>query len=174
MSDARTEKEIITEAYSDDAAKNWRAPVQGYPPGIPWPLHLEAYEAYAKKWTKQAALIDLKGRGCRGGFGIDELNDFVPGWRERVSYIGRLEARLAELEALPTAPVTAGQPSRPAYDDDVYRASDALLGTLWQSVWSGARTHEQNWEQMDRKYPQARWLHDALKALAQQPPKDTP
>jgi hypothetical protein len=45
MSETRTEKEIIAEAYSDEAAKNWRAPVQGYPNGIPWPLHLEAYQA---------------------------------------------------------------------------------------------------------------------------------
>lgn len=45
MSETRTEKEIIAEAYSDEAAKNWRAPVQGYPNGIPWALHLEAYQA---------------------------------------------------------------------------------------------------------------------------------
>lgn len=107
MSDQRSEKEIITEAYSDEAAKNWRAPVQGYPAGIPWALHLEAYDAYCKKWSKQTALIDMKGRHCRGGFAADELDLFVPGWRERVSYIGRLAVEnkhlLAERDLLRTA-----------------------------------------------------------------------
>lgn len=60
-----------------------RAPVQGYAPGIPWALHLEAYAAYCKKWSPQPALIDLDGRNCRGGFAVDELDEFVPGWRER-------------------------------------------------------------------------------------------
>lgn len=99
MSETRTEKQIIDEAYSDEAAKTWRAPVQRYPDTIPWPIHLEAYAAYVKRWSKQTALIDLKGRSCRGGFGIEELDLLVPGWRDRVSYIGRLEAQIAELQA---------------------------------------------------------------------------
>ncbi len=59
-----------------------RAPVQGFTAGIPWTMHLEAYDAYAKKWGKQPALIDMEGRGCRGGFGTYELDDFIPGWRD--------------------------------------------------------------------------------------------
>lgn len=47
---------------------------------------------------------------------------------------------------------------------DVYKAADALLGTLWQTVYSGRRTQEENWQEMDRRFPQARWLHNALKA----------
>ncbi|MBZ5761526.1 hypothetical protein LAV84_18580 [Rhizobium sp. VS19-DR104.2] len=106
MSEQRSEKEIIDEAYGDEAAKIWRAPVQGYPAGIPWPVHLEAYAAYCKRWSKQTALIDLKGRHCRGGFGIAELDELVPGWLDRVSYIGRLEARIAELEAAKDSPAS--------------------------------------------------------------------
>lgn len=75
------------------------APVQGYAPGIPWSLHLEAYDAYCKKWSKQEALIDLEGRYCRGGFSVAELDGFVPGWRDKVSEIGKLRAEVAELRA---------------------------------------------------------------------------
>ena len=100
MSETRTEKQIIDEAYSDEAAKTWRAPVQGYQQGIPWAIHLEAYDAYVKRWSKQTALIDLKGRNCRGGFHVDELDTLVPGWRDRVSYVAKLEARIAEFEAM--------------------------------------------------------------------------
>jgi hypothetical protein len=71
------------------------APVQGYTAGIPWSLHLEAYDAYCKRWSPQKALIE---GGCRGGFHVDELDQFIPGWRDRVSEIGRLKARVAELE----------------------------------------------------------------------------
>lgn len=71
------------------------APVQGYTPGIPWSLHLEAYDAYRKKYGAQEALIDLEGRGCRGGFGVVELDTFIPGWRDKVSEIGRLKASSA-------------------------------------------------------------------------------
>lgn len=77
------------------------APVQGYTPGIPWSLHLEAYDAYCKKWGRQQALIE---GGCRGGFHVGELDDFIPGWRERVSEITALRnevaALLAERDAL--------------------------------------------------------------------------
>lgn len=81
------------------------APVQGYTPGIPWSLHLEAYDAYCKRWSPQPALIDLEGRHCRGGFHTQELDDFIPGWRDRVSELGRLKARVAELEAKASPPV---------------------------------------------------------------------
>lgn len=76
------------------------APVQGFKAGIPWSLHLEAYDAYCAKWSTQAALIDLDRRGCRGGFGTEELDGFIPGWRERVGEIAALRQRVAELEQL--------------------------------------------------------------------------
>lgn len=59
-----------------------RAPVQGFSGGIPWEMHLEAYDAYCKWCGAQPAMIDLEGRGCRGGFHTSELDDFIPGWRD--------------------------------------------------------------------------------------------
>lgn len=83
-----------------------RAPVQGYIAGIPWSLHLEAYDAYCKRYGRQQALIE---GGCRGGFGTQELDVLIPGWRERVSEIGQLKARIETLmklnEQLANAPV---------------------------------------------------------------------
>lgn len=82
-----------------EPAKEKMAPVQGFVGGIPWSLHLEAYNAYCKKWSPQPALIDLEGRNCRGGFGTGELDEFIPGWRDKVSEIGILKAELAGLRA---------------------------------------------------------------------------
>jgi hypothetical protein len=74
------------------------APVQGWPQGIPWSLHLEAYAAYCKRWGPQPALIDLEGRGCRGGFGTGELDEFIPGWRDRVSEIAQLRIQVKQAD----------------------------------------------------------------------------
>lgn len=76
-----------------------RAPVQGYPGGIPWAIHLEAYEVYCKRWGAQPALIDLEGRNCRGGFSTGELDDFIPDWRDRVAEFGLMKAELAQLRS---------------------------------------------------------------------------
>ncbi len=84
---------------STSREKPKRAPVQGWPAGIPWELHLEAYAAYCKRWSPQPALIDLEGRNCRGGFSTDELDEFVPGWRERVSEITALRAECERLRS---------------------------------------------------------------------------
>jgi hypothetical protein len=73
------------------------APVQGWKAGIPWSLHLEAYSAYENRWSSQAALIDLEKRGCRGGFGTKELDEFIPGWRERASEIATLNTRIESM-----------------------------------------------------------------------------
>lgn len=72
------------------------APVQGWPAGIPWSLHLEAYAAYCKKWSPQPALIE---GWCRGGFSTGELDGFIPGWRDRVSEITKLKTEIAALRA---------------------------------------------------------------------------
>lgn len=86
------------------------APVQGWPAGIPWSLHMEAYAAYSKKWSPQPAMIDLEGRNCRGGFSVGELDDFIPGWRDKVSEITKLRAEVAalkqRLETAQTNPTT--------------------------------------------------------------------
>lgn len=76
------------------------APVQRYPGGIPWAMHMEAYAAYAKRWSPQIALIDLFGRGCRGGFGLGEMDEFVPGWRDQLSERTKLLTAITDLEAL--------------------------------------------------------------------------
>lgn len=80
------------------------APVQGYPRGIPWSIHLDAYDVYCKRYGKQEALIDHEGRGCRGGFSTGELDSWIPGWRDKVSEMARLRARIAELEDITLAP----------------------------------------------------------------------
>jgi hypothetical protein len=77
-----------------------RAPVQGYRRGIPWSMHLDAYDAYVKGWSRQDALIDYNGRGCRGGFGTEELDQFIPGWREKVSEIEALRAEVDRLKSV--------------------------------------------------------------------------
>jgi hypothetical protein len=74
------------------------APVQGWPQGIPWSLHLEAYAVYCKLYGAQPALIDLEGRGCRGGFGTRELDEFIPGWRDRVSEIALLRIQVKQAD----------------------------------------------------------------------------
>lgn len=83
------------------------APVQGWPQGIPWSLHLEAYAAYCQRWDAQEALIDLEGRNCRGGFAVNELDQFIPGWREKVSEIYKLREAIAKKDAALQACVEA-------------------------------------------------------------------
>lgn len=40
---------------------------------LPSEVTLRAYEVYCALWGAQPAMVDLAGRGCRGGFGIGEL-----------------------------------------------------------------------------------------------------
>jgi hypothetical protein len=61
-----------------------RAPVQRLSCRVPWGLHLRAYNAYSKRWGAQPAMIDLDGRDCRGGFSVEEMDEFVPGWRREL------------------------------------------------------------------------------------------
>lgn len=87
--------ELTATRWPDGRAKV--APVQGWPQGIPWSLHMKAYAAYCQKYGGQEALIDLAGRGCRGGFSTGELDDFVPGWRNEVSEISYLRDVVSKL-----------------------------------------------------------------------------
>jgi len=93
--DALVERAALSAARKDEK----RAPVQGYVQGIPWHMHLEAYDAYCKRYGRQDALIDLAGRNCRGGFGTCELDAFIPGWRERLSMYEALKAENEGLRA---------------------------------------------------------------------------
>lgn len=36
-----------------------------------------AYEVYSHVWNPQPAMVDLAGRGCRGGFSLGELVPFL-------------------------------------------------------------------------------------------------
>lgn len=67
------------------------APVQGYAAGIPWDMHLRAYDAYCKRYGKQQSLIE---GSCRGGFGTNELDVFIPGWREELDERTKLRGSL--------------------------------------------------------------------------------
>ncbi len=91
--------DAILEAISSESAARpveRKAPVQGYQAGIPWSLHLEAYDDYAKKYgTSQTA----ERLAERGGFGARELDEHIPGWRDKVSTIADLQARLEAAEA---------------------------------------------------------------------------
>lgn len=69
------------------------APVQGWGERIPWWLHLKCYEGYCKEFGPQKSLVEGE---CRGGFGVNELDRWVPGWRDELS--GRT-ALLRELAA---------------------------------------------------------------------------
>ncbi|MEE8113597.1 MAG: hypothetical protein V3T23_04505 [Nitrososphaerales archaeon] len=40
-------------------------------------VYMRAYEVYCHVYSPQEALIDLEGRGCRGGFGLGELTAFL-------------------------------------------------------------------------------------------------
>ena len=86
----RVELANAYEKVKSDLAR--RAPVQGYSAGIPWEMHLRAYDVYCKRFCPQEALIT---GGCRGGFGVCELDEFIPGWREELSELVKLRTDLA-------------------------------------------------------------------------------
>ena len=73
-----------------------RAPVQGFSAGIPWDMHLRAYDAYCAEFRPQQALIE---GGCRGGFSVRELDHFIPGWRDELDERKRLADTITRLQA---------------------------------------------------------------------------
>lgn len=46
-------------------------------PYLPATVTLRAYEVYCHVFSPQPAMVDLAGRGCRGGFGAGELIAFL-------------------------------------------------------------------------------------------------
>lgn len=44
---------------------------------LPASVTRRAYEVYEHIWGPQPAMIDLEGRGCRGGFSIGEIIAFL-------------------------------------------------------------------------------------------------
>ena len=87
--------------YCDDSGLMKRAPVQGFSAGIPWAMHLRAYEYYCKKWRPQQALIE---GGCRGGFGTSELDEFIPGWRDELALLAKKDNEIDRLGKLVFVP----------------------------------------------------------------------
>jgi hypothetical protein len=121
-------RELIGKPHPRDEQANWIAPVQGYTPGIPWSMHLEAYDVYRKEYGRQEALIDYRA-GCRGGFGTSELDAWIPGWRERASEITALKAELVKTkEALHIALADAVMPARKVGGN--YEAEGTIVSTF--------------------------------------------
>lgn len=59
--------------------------------GVRESVYMAAYEVYCHVWAPQPAMVDLEGRGCRGGFGSGELIALLYArafpkaeWRQRV------------------------------------------------------------------------------------------
>jgi len=48
---------------------------------IPWTIHVQAYEQYAKRFRGQ----DAEKIAARGGFAPNELDEFRPGWRDIIA-----------------------------------------------------------------------------------------
>jgi hypothetical protein len=74
------------------------APVQRYG-RIPWDLHVRAWGAYAAKYGKYQSAERI---AERGGFDVNELDVFLPGWRDELTAYAQLAAareRIAALEA---------------------------------------------------------------------------
>lgn len=63
---------------------------------IPWDVAQRAYEVYAKKYGTRQTLQRI---AERGGFGVDEMDMFLPDWRERVNGWNALLAALKEARA---------------------------------------------------------------------------
>ena len=109
-------------------AKEKIAPVQGYTPGIPWSMHLEAYDVYRNRWGAQPALIDLDGRNCRGGFSVRELDEFIPGWRDRLSELVKLREEVTRLRSELAAQQPQGQAVSDAGDEAAHECLSVLAG----------------------------------------------
>ena len=68
----------------------------GRNPQLPDSVTRRAYEVYVALYGEQPAMVDLAGRGCRGGFGAGELIAFLYArsfpkteWRERFESVRR-------------------------------------------------------------------------------------
>ncbi len=60
---------------------------------IPWWVAEQAYMGYASKYGDSQSLKRL---AERGGFGIEEMDEFFPDWRDKCSIIKQLEAELVK------------------------------------------------------------------------------
>ena len=60
---------------------------------VPWWVAEQAYIVYAGKYGDSQSLKRL---AERGGFGIEEMDEFFPDWRDKCSIIEQLQAKLAK------------------------------------------------------------------------------
>lgn len=60
---------------------------------IPWSVAELAYSVYASRYGNGQTLERL---AERGGFGPEEMDDLLPGWRERCDELASLRAQLAD------------------------------------------------------------------------------
>ena len=63
-----------------------RFPIQGGP-SIPWSVAEIAYAEYARRYGRSQSLQRL---AERGGFYVNEMDEYHPRWREEVGEIARL------------------------------------------------------------------------------------
>lgn len=90
-------------------------PVQRYGgKSIPWSVAEKAYEVYSRKYGSSQSLERL---AERGGFGVGEMDEFYPNWRNEVEEIPLLKKRIAELEAATQPKPQSEIPSRDVIDD---------------------------------------------------------
>ncbi len=83
----------------DDTSPERTAPVHRYG-RIPWSVYERAYAAYRERYgdhPSREGQTPAERLAERGGFGIEEMDEYLPGWREEVEEIPRLRR---ELEAL--------------------------------------------------------------------------
>lgn len=137
------------------------APVQGYMPGIPWAMHLRAYDTYCALGHRQQALIQ---GDCRGGFDMKELDMLIPGWREELSELHQLLAEVDRLRNAAPVPHDAVVPDV-AKDlrDMLASVNDALGFYLYDCEEFPARIRKCQIERLERS-------HALVKAFDAAPP----
>lgn len=89
---------------------------------VPWSIMERAYGGYSAKHGTDQSLERI----CqRGGFGESEMDEFAPGWREEMSEITRLKAKLAEAEELQHHIAKTASDCGVAHDND-FDAAETL------------------------------------------------
>ena len=131
---AVTKASALLDAIDKHVDANRMAPVQGYSAGIPWTMHLRAYDAYCKMYGKQQAMIE---GWCRGGFSTGELDIFIPGWREEIAEINSVRHRLACMETLYRNERYAHATSLEKYPADWDSETEAAVQKIYHGEYLG-------------------------------------
>jgi hypothetical protein len=92
------------------------------PLSVPWSVADKAYGVYASRYGRSQSLERL---AERGGFAVEEMDEFYPPWREEVDEIAALRAALALV--LPFAhPEIHRGPDTPAWVEAIAAAERVL------------------------------------------------